>query len=102
MLDFLRIETEYTKTGTIVTPNFIVKKSKDLMIRGGDFYAIWDEAAGKWSRDEDDVIRLIDAQTDEYVANNKISSKVLNQKYSICGIQNLRLLMLGISIVKNR
>lgn len=30
------------------------------MIRGGDFYAIWDEENKKWSKDQDDAIRLID------------------------------------------
>lgn len=30
------------------------------MIRGGDFYAIWDEQNHIWSKDQDDAIRLID------------------------------------------
>ena len=42
MLDFLMITTRSKKPGVIeVLPKFIIKKSKDLMIRGGDFYAIW-------------------------------------------------------------
>lgn len=41
-------------------PDFIVGRSKDLMIRGRSFYAIWDEAAGLWSTDEYDVQRLVD------------------------------------------
>lgn len=43
-----------------IKPKFNTYKSKDLMIRGGDFYAIWDEANGRWSKDQDDAIRLID------------------------------------------
>jgi hypothetical protein len=42
MVDFLMISTRSTKRGVIeIYPKFIIKKSSDLMIRGGDFYAIW-------------------------------------------------------------
>ena len=42
MIDFLMISTRSRKRGVIeVYPKFIIKKSSDLMIRGGDFYAIW-------------------------------------------------------------
>lgn len=51
-----------------IYPGFIAKKSKDLMIRGGEFYAVWDEKQGKWSSDQDDVIDMIDAAMDEYKA----------------------------------
>jgi len=47
-------------------PEFITKKSKDLMIRGGDFYAIWNESRGCWSTDLDDVVTLIDKKLDDY------------------------------------
>ena len=41
MLDFLMISTRSGKRGVIeIYPKFIIKKSNDLMIRGGDFYAI--------------------------------------------------------------
>ena len=63
MLDFVTIATRTTKSGSIeVYPKFSVRKSKDLMIRGGDFYAIWVEDRGLWSTDEDDVIQLIDRE----------------------------------------
>ena len=42
-------------------PSFKVKYSKDIMVRGNSFYAIWDEERGLWSTDEFDVARLIDA-----------------------------------------
>jgi len=41
-------------------PDFVVGRSEDLMVQGGRFYAIWDEAKGLWSRDEYDVQRLVD------------------------------------------
>ena len=49
-----------------VYPKFITKQSKDLMIRGGDFYAIWDERNGRWSTSWDDVIDLIDEELERY------------------------------------
>ena len=41
------------------------------MIRGGDFYAIWDEDRGLWSTDEQDAIRLIDQELEAYTRENK-------------------------------
>lgn len=72
MLDFLKISTRMPKRDVIeVFPKFIMKKSNDLMVRGGDFYAIWDNERGLWSTDEDDAIRLIDQEIDTYVKENK-------------------------------
>lgn len=67
MLDFLTISTRPGKRGVMeVYPDFLVKKSSDLMIRGGDFYAIWVEERGLWSTDEDDAIYLIDRELDNF------------------------------------
>lgn len=67
MLDFLMISTRSVKKGNIdIYPKFVIKKSKDLMIRGGDFYAIWDEEKGLWSTDEDDALRMIDQELRKY------------------------------------
>lgn len=66
MVDFMRISTKASKGGVEVFPKFIVGKSKDLMIRGGDFYAIWLEDRGLWSTDEQDVINLIDKELTKY------------------------------------
>ena len=67
MLDFLMISTRSTKRGTIeIYPKFIIKKSADLMIRGGDFYAVWIEELGLWSTNEYDAMDLIDRELDIY------------------------------------
>ncbi len=67
MIDFLMISARSGKNGTIeIVPKFIIKRSNDLMIRGGDFYAIWIEEKGIWSTDEDDALELIDKELDEY------------------------------------
>ena len=72
MVDFLMISTRSTKRGVIeIYPKFIIKKSSDLMIRGGDFYAIWLEERGLWSTDEQDALELIDRELDKYYAENK-------------------------------
>ena len=71
MLDFLKISTKNTKTGVEVYPKFVLRKSSDLMIRGGDFYAIWNEERGLWSTSEQDAIDLIDAELEKYVEENK-------------------------------
>lgn len=44
-----------------IFPDWTVGRVKDLMVRGGSFYAIWDEERGVWSTDEYDVQRLVDA-----------------------------------------
>ena len=63
MLDFLMISTKSPKKGQLdVYPKFVIKNSKDLMIRGGDFYAIWVEERGLWSTDEQDAVALIDRE----------------------------------------
>lgn len=72
MIDFLMISTRSTKRGVIeIYPRFIIKKSSDLMIRGGDFYAIWLEDLGLWSTDEQDALQLIDKELDKYAEENK-------------------------------
>lgn len=72
MIDFMVISTRSTKRGVIeIYPKFIIKKSSDLMIRGGDFYAIWIEERGLWSTDEHDALELIDHELDRYAEENR-------------------------------
>lgn len=82
MLDFLVVSTRCSRKGTVeVYPKFVVKKSDDLMIRGSDFYAVWVEERGLWSTDEQDVIRMVDYEVDnfakEYKENATDNVKVL-------------------------
>lgn len=83
MVDFMRIATRETNRGALVEiyPKFIIKRSSDLMIRGGDFYAIWVEERGLWSTDEDDAIEIIDNELrkyeQEYSKNSDKRVKVL-------------------------
>lgn len=70
MLDFMTIATKTNKNSVEISPKFKMMKSKDLMIRGRDFYAIWDEERKMWSTDEDDATRLIDRELEKYVNEN--------------------------------
>lgn len=66
--DFVRIGWRLPKKDGVpeIYPTFLAKKSKDLMTRGKDFYAIWDESKGCWSTDQDDAVEMIDRALDEY------------------------------------
>lgn len=73
MLDFVQIRSSTRVSGkkgleeTTVTvyPEFIVGPSDDLMVRGGSFYAVWDEEAGLWSTDPSTVARMVDEALEE-------------------------------------
>lgn len=72
MLDFLMISTRRKKNNVVeIYPKFIIKKSEDLMIRGGDFYAVWVDDKGTWSTDEQDALMLIDRELDTYAESHK-------------------------------
>lgn len=73
MLDFLMISTRTDKRGvTEIYPRFrMYPRSSDLMVRGGDFYAIWDESKGLWSTDEMDALYLIDKELRAFAEENK-------------------------------
>lgn len=72
MIDFVMISTRSKKRGEIeIYPRFIVKKSKDLMIRGSDFYAIWLEDRKLWSTEEQDVIEIVDRELSNYAQEYK-------------------------------
>ena len=66
-MDFYRIKERSPKKEVVeIYPDFVVTRSKDLMVRGQQFYGIWDEQIGLWSTDEYDVQRLIDQDLYEY------------------------------------
>lgn len=67
MLDFFQISRKHVKKDVVeIYPTFIVKsKSTDLMIRGRDFYAVWDEENKIWSQDEQKVLDQVDAEVEK-------------------------------------
>jgi hypothetical protein len=78
-MDFYQIAVKETKAGLEVYPDFLVGRFKDLMVRSGSVYAIWDEARGLWSTDEYDVQRLVDEELHAYA--EKHSGAVASVKY---------------------
>lgn len=66
-MDFYTIKERQGRNGVIeVYPDFKVTRSKDLMVQGRNFFAIWDEEKGLWSTDEYDVQRLVDKDIMRY------------------------------------
>lgn len=62
-MDFYKIRYRVAKKGVLeVYPDFRNCRSHDLMVRGGAFYAVWDEEAGMWSTDELRVQSIIDKE----------------------------------------
>lgn len=66
-MDFYKIRTKETKGIPQAYPDWVVDTYDDLMIRGGSFYAVWDENVGMWSKDEFDVRRLVDVDLYKFV-----------------------------------
>lgn len=62
MLDFFEVRFYKTRSGVEIRPVFLLKWVKTLMIRGRDFYAVYDEASGFWSTDELFATKQIDEE----------------------------------------
>lgn len=76
-MDFYEIETIPMRgqAGMMeVRPNFINLKSRDIMLRDGDFVAVWNPKTGLWSKHEDDVIDIIDNDVFNYVEKSGIQN----------------------------
>lgn len=74
-MDFYEIETLPMRgqAGMMeVRPNFINLKSRDIMLRDGDFVAIWNPKTGLWSKHENDVIDIIDNDVFNYVEKSGV------------------------------
>lgn len=68
MLDFVEMTVRKDKHGTIIVePDFVNCKCKDIVKRGGVFYACWNEYTGLWTTELGDVYALIDNMTREKV-----------------------------------
>ena len=74
MYDFFLFDTQVKRIGRedvlIISPDFDVNlRTEDLMVRGGDFYAVWDEDEGLWSTNEQTVTdKEVKHQDDRQVA----------------------------------
>lgn len=88
MFDFLSIGVKVKNGIAEIKPEFNLTTSdgsdvKDVLIRAGDFYAVWIEERGLWSTKETDVINLVDRELFRYAEENKekwISYNVMTMK----------------------
>lgn len=74
-MDFYEIETTPMRgqAGMMeVTPRFINLDSRDIMLRDGDFVAIWNPKTGLWSKNEFNVIDIVDGDVRDYVDRSNI------------------------------
>lgn len=65
-LDFVTVKTKTQNKTTIVYPSFSGTHFNDLMIRGREFYAFWNEDTGFWDRDIYDLYNAVDKKVEEY------------------------------------
>lgn len=101
-MDFFQIVTREIEKGPKkgqqeIFPDFVVGRSKDLMVQGRQFYAIWDEEAGLWSTDEYDVQRLVDAELRAYAEANNIQHVKYMRNFRSNGWNEFRRFMSQIS-----
>lgn len=69
-LDFVKIKTKIQNKSTIVYPSFSgATDSNDLMIRGREFYAFWNEDIGLWDTNVAHFYRAVDKKLNEYCSD---------------------------------
>ena len=74
MFDFVRIEIkpkDAKNTKYEVYPEFLARRTKDLMVRGKSFYAVWDEESQLWTQDEYYISTTIDNEIRKVVEEEK-------------------------------
>lgn len=85
-MDFYNLIIKEKRDGASqIRPDFRIGRSKDLMTRGGTFYAIWDEKLGLWSTDIYDVQRLVD--DDLYRYQHELEKKT-GVQYSVATLES--------------
>lgn len=57
-----------------VAPRFVNLDSRDIMLRDGDFVAIWNPKTGLWSKNEFDVIDIVDGDVSDYVTKSGVQN----------------------------
>ena len=91
-MDFYRVKTSRTEGKKCVTievyPDFGVTRSRDLMVRGKSFYAIWDEERGLWSTDIYDVPRLVDSEMKKKADEILLKEKADHLNYIMSDMAN--------------
>lgn len=58
------------RENVVVRPLFIVRKTNDLVIKDGKFYAMWDNDEGCWVKDICEAAEIIDNRIMKFVEEN--------------------------------
>lgn len=74
-MDFYQVSMSKAKGEVILRPKFIIRPSKDILVKGGAFYGVWDDERKIWSRDATDVGRLIEEEMTQYSRGLKFSDE---------------------------
>lgn len=82
ILDFYKIRIKETKGFPQAYPDWVVDHFDDLMVRGGSFYAIWNESTGMWSTNEFDVQRIVDSDLYSFVEAAKDKGQIVEPLYT--------------------
>lgn len=94
-MDFYSIAEKYIMSGRgknkelesiEIMPDFDTEGTKDLMVRGGKFYAVWNEEKGMWSQNERDVRLIVDQ--DMYRLKNDLQKKYPDKTISVKAMKN--------------
>lgn len=76
-MDFFEtIETPMSNRRHKIEASYKTYGFKDIMIKGGNFYAVWDAEKGLWSKNRGDAIRMIDNELYSY-------AKKVKERYEI-------------------
>lgn len=78
-MDFYEIETAPMRgqAGMMeARPNFLYLDSRDIMLRNGNFIAVWNPNTGLWSKNENEVINIVDRDVCDYVNNSGIQNLI--------------------------
>ena len=76
-MDFFEpIETPMSNRRHKIEASYKTYGFKDIMIKGGNFYAVWDDEKKLWSKNRGDVIRMIDNELYSY-------AKKVKERYEI-------------------
>ena len=81
MLDFVVIKDTVKSGKRLVTPSFISytengEPVKDILIKGRDFYGMWDESRGAWTTSLSRAYSIIDRETNTYRKEHKVDPTV--------------------------
>lgn len=76
MLDFMTIKQEIKKNKVTIAPSYILYNNgspvRDIMVKGHDFYGMWDEKNVSWTTSETRAYVLMDYDLENYVRSKNI------------------------------